>query len=150
METIKPVILLLVAGISALVIGCTHNDGDIGGYFGTWKLEEITADGEEVAEYGKDIFWQFQSTVFCMRMVQENHNQETRWGTWYEDSGFLYIDFSHSETEESGTKYAPFPITHFETALNRLEIMNFSKRRMTVELVGTDGVIYRYKLKKWK
>ena len=150
METIKPVILLLVAGISALVIGCTHNDGDIGGYFGTWKLEEITVDGEEMAEYGKDMFWQFQSSVFCMRVVLENHNQENRWGTWYEDSGSLYVDFSHSEDGDNSVKYQPFPETHFETGLNRLEIMNFSKRRMTLEFVGSDGVIYRYKLKKWK
>lgn len=151
METIKPIILLLVAGISAVFIGCTHNDGDIGDYFGTWKLEEISVDGIEDAGYGKDIFWQFQSTVFCMRKVYENHGQENRWGTWYQDSGSLYVDFSHREDGEDETgKYSPFPVTRLAAGLNRLEIMHLSKRSMRLEFVDADGTVYRYELKKWK
>ncbi len=151
METIKPIILLLMAGISAVVVSCTHNDGDIGAYFGTWKLEEITIDGDEDASYGRNIFWQFQSTVFCMRSVYDSHAQENRWATWYQDSGSLYLDFTHTEDDKDGSnKYSPFPVTGLETGLNRLEIMRMSKKRMSLEYVGKDGVIYRYALKKWE
>ena len=31
--------------------GCTHNNGDIGPWFGTWQVTGIDADGAPLAEY---------------------------------------------------------------------------------------------------
>lgn len=151
METIKPIILLLVAGISAVFIGCTHNDGDIGPFFGTWKLESVTIDGTEDSAYREhNIFWQFQSSVFCMRRVYSNHNQENSWATWYDADGFLYVDYSHSDDSDNTGRYTPFAEMHFESGLNRLEIKSLSRRKMRLEMVSPSGTVCRYTLKKWK
>ena len=45
MKTISRIILLIVIALS--FNACTHNNGDIGDLFGTWKLETITIDGEK-------------------------------------------------------------------------------------------------------
>lgn len=151
METIKPIILLLVAGLSAVLISCTHNEGDIGPYFGTWKLTAITVDGEEVESYSGNIFWQFQASVFCMRQVDDSHGQETRWASWYSSGDSLYLDFSHEEDEyDNVDKYKPFGVSGLGQGLNRLEIMTLSGRKMTLEYVDPEGTVYRYSLTKWK
>ena len=36
---------LLIAILLPVIAGCTRNDGDIGTWFGSWKLERITIDG---------------------------------------------------------------------------------------------------------
>ena len=41
------IVLLLVL----VTCGCTRNDGDIGDYFGEWRLEKLTADGEALPLY---------------------------------------------------------------------------------------------------
>lgn len=63
----RTIITLLIAILLPVIAGCTRNDGDIGTWFGSWKLERITIDGLIDEKYKGDIFWQFQSSVFCAR-----------------------------------------------------------------------------------
>ena len=39
-------ILIIMLSMAALS-SCTHNNGDIGPYFGTWKMLSIEVDGVE-------------------------------------------------------------------------------------------------------
>lgn len=150
----KSIHISLLLLVITVVTGCTHNDGDIGQWFGTWQLEEITADGTPEPGYGHDIFWQFQSTVFCMRKVTVQHDIYPRWGTWQDEGGAtLLLDFTHSDNKnpEGGTIYTPFPETHIKPdAVTDLKIVEMSRTRVHLQYTGDDGTIYRYSLKKWQ
>ena len=69
MKTLSRIILIITALIS--LNACTHNNGDIGHLFGTWKLDAITINGEVDSVYAKadNVLWKFQSSV--MSMIRE-------------------------------------------------------------------------------
>lgn len=150
----KRLFIILIPILSLLTAGCTHNNGDIGPWFGTWQLEEITADGVADVDYHHDIFWQFQSTVFCMRKVTALHDVYPRWGTWQETGdNILSLDFTHHDTDhpEGSTIYTPFPETHLKASgVSDLKIVEMSRSKLQLEYTGDDGITYRYFLKKWQ
>ena len=45
--------LLILSILAQIVVlnGCTQNDGDLHGLFGSWKLESITIDNVEDKDY---------------------------------------------------------------------------------------------------
>lgn len=144
---IQYVILLSVI----LCVSCTRNNGDIGEYFGTWKLESMTVNGEIDAEYEGNIFWKFQASVFCMVKVWEHHDYESSWGTWKELDGKLVIDYRHyDDNHEAGSDiYAPNIETHLVADINELTIISMSGSKMSLSYVDENGDTIIYKLKKW-
>ena len=46
-----------------LAAGCTHNNGDIGSWFGTWNVERIEIDGVAQADYQGQYFFQFSLSL---------------------------------------------------------------------------------------
>lgn len=145
-------VLCLILVCVMPLMSCTRNNGDIGEYFGTWKLEKMTIDGAIDTEYEGNMFWKFQSTVFCMQMVDEYHGYESRWGTWRESSKTLILDFTHHDDKESAgaTKYSPFEQSHLpsESVVN-LTIISMSGSAMQLEYVDNSGRMVIYNLKKW-
>lgn len=95
---------VLMAVMSMLMLaGCTHNGGDIGKFFGTWHLDNISAhrlDEEGAPAYSIEsvdsVFWSFQSDVVMMQRLLPYHEYDRRWGTWREADGELSLDFTHS------------------------------------------------------
>lgn len=78
---------------------CTHNNGDIGIWFGTWHVEKIThvASGEPVATYHGTHFMQFQSSVIRIVATDSLHNYEQSFGVWDDATeGLLNITFPDS------------------------------------------------------
>ena len=67
------VVLLMFCGISS----CTQNDGNIGEWFGHWKLNTISVNGAVDDEYGGNIFFSFQSKTFCQTMMLPTMGQNT-------------------------------------------------------------------------
>lgn len=93
----RTLILTLVACVALVMpVSCMQHNGNIGDYFGSWKLESIIADGEPRTDYRDNLFFQFQSTVLGINSVEAHHTSETRFGTWEEkDSQTLLIEFGH-------------------------------------------------------
>lgn len=152
--TMKSIYTLLLASVFILMTGCTHNDGDIGPWFGTWQLENVMIDDKPEEDYHHDIFWQFQNTVFCMRKVTEMHDAYPRWGTWQEtdDNTTLQLDFTHHDDThpEGSTIYTPFPETHIKAdGVTRLKIVEMSRSKLHLQHTADDGITYSYYLKKW-
>lgn len=75
-------IMICVALVLAAVSSCTHNDGDIGPWFGTWYVETASVDGEVKADFPDSVFFQFQSSVFCLRKVYPHQQYYAAFGTW--------------------------------------------------------------------
>lgn len=141
-----------MAFIVALAAGsCTSNNGDIDEYFGTWKLESITVNAEDDAAYSGNIFWKFQSSVFCMEMVDEYQNSTNRWGTWSRDGSILRLDFTHHDDvyDEGAGIYEPFPESHIQSGVTELKIKTLTESDMDLNYTDNDGNEIRYKLKKW-
>ena len=85
-------LITIICTIMILLSACTRNHGDIGIWFGTWHVEQITADGTPVNVEG-DYFFQFQSTVFRVSRVYGHENLVESFGTWEESDGKMTISF---------------------------------------------------------
>ncbi len=94
----KKALSYVAASLTMLLImgACTRNHGDIGPWFGTWHVEQITAAGTPVNVEG-DYFFQFQSHVFRVTNVSGHQDVVESFGTWREDDdGSMTIDFPDS------------------------------------------------------
>lgn len=89
MKTLNTIALSLLL----LLAACTHNDGDIGPWFGLWHLESIECDGVKVDDYQQDVFFAFQSSVFQMQRVDGMHTTEQTFAQWTTEGQMLTIAF---------------------------------------------------------
>ena len=132
---------------------CTRNNGDIGDYFGTWKLNQISINSENDATYKGNLFWGFQSTVFMMKEVNDTtHTKLEHWGTWEENDNKLLLDFTHSDNNnpQGSTKYSPAKATHLPAnAISTLDIIKITGKEMKLQYTDSLGNIYNYDLTKW-
>ncbi len=127
----------------ASTAGCTRNNGDIGDWFGTWRVETITIDGEPDVDYAPPyMIWKFQSSIMQILVPDDYyHSATTATGSWHEEDGRLYIDF----TWDLGT---PGAISHLPPKCE-LTILKLSGSRIELQYDSTDGKTYIYYLKKW-
>ena len=108
--------LLLFALIIAVMQGC-QNNGYIGRYFGTWRFDSYSVDGEEITEFEiryddrdfivplENITMSFQGTVVSIVTVLDEYSDFTgRKGSWSEDGDQLTLNFTHydDKTGEPG------------------------------------------------
>lgn len=148
------IITLLI--IALTFNACTHNNGDIGELFGTWKLQSITIDGEIDSSYEDNVLWKFQSSVMCMiRANDSTHNRLESWGTWSyaNDDTLLELNFTHTDNDNpkpGSTKYSPLPETHLpKSTIFTLDIIKLNSSEMILIYHSIEGKEYQYKLKKW-
>ena len=130
--TISLIALLLMAS-------CTRNHGDIGIWFGTWHVEQITAAGTPVNVEG-DYFFQFQSKVFRVSQVYGHEQLVESFGTWSEDGSTMTVDFP-----DPTVYYIVMPGLE---AHNAFTVTTASSHDVTFTKTGTDGTTYTYHLKK--
>ncbi len=85
-------LITIICTIMILLSACTRNHGDIGIWFGTWHVEQITANGTPVNVEG-DYFFQFQSKVFRVSQVYGHEQMVDSYGTWDENGDKMTISF---------------------------------------------------------
>lgn len=131
---------------------CTHNNGDIGPWFGTWKLDRILVDGSVDGAYDGTVFWKFQSDVICMEQVDDlTHTRVEHWGTWSDGDGLLTLTFTYSDSNypAGSFKYVPPVMTHLSAGVSGLEILRLNGSDMHLSYTSADGAVYQYILSKW-
>lgn len=134
------------------VAGCTRNNGDIGPWFGTWKLDAMTINGAPDAEYADNVFWQFQSNLIVMTRLLGNHEQYDMPGTWCQpEPGVLRIEYVYSDDDapQGSMKYTPLPETHLPWGVSDLTILEMKGKTLRLEYRSTEGVVYGYNFTKW-
>ncbi len=147
-ERMKRISYILLILIAFVVSGCTHNNGDIGPWFGTWKVVSIAPD----QTYKGNYYWKFQSNVIEMMRNTDDLEYSSRYGTWEEKDGNLILDFTHHVSgEPSGSgAYMPFPELHISPGeITTLHIDKLSGSEIVLTYTADDGVTYTYTLKKW-
>ena len=141
MKTIRHTLLSLVAllGLTA----CTHNDGDIGPWFGTWHVEQVTASTNDYdGTSDNNLFLQFQSTVISMRATLDNHVVLSSFGHWEVDGDKLTVTFPDASQRIQMAAWMDCDAT------NRFTVRTITGSNMVLE-TSVDGVTYVITLKKW-
>ncbi len=132
--------LFIISILSVLVLAsCTRNHGDIGIWFGTWHVEQITAGGTPVNVEG-DYFFQFQSHVFKVTQVSGHEQTVESYGTWTEDEDAMTITFP-----DPAVYYIIMPGLE---ATNDFRVTTTSSREVTLTKSDATGTSYAYRLKK--
>jgi hypothetical protein len=142
LRNLKYILLPALLTLSILT-SCTHNNGDIGIWFGSWKVESITVDGTNVADYKGNIFFMFQSNVFNMREVDETlHERIDEFANWEDNDATITINYSDN-------LYAPFAITGLERESTLTVEQKKSKHIVLSYVNPTTKHVYHYMLTRW-
>lgn len=156
MKTLSRIILIITALIS--LNACTHNNGDIGHLFGTWRLNTITINSEVDSVYAKadNVLWKFQSSVMSMiRADDVTHNRVEIWASWeYTDNETrIALNFTHTDdnnTTPGASKYSPLPEMHLPKAcIVHVDIITLSHSEMVLRYTAEDGTEYMYRFSRW-
>lgn len=142
----------LIILIIPLLFGCTHNNGDIGDWFGTWKLQSIEINGAEDQAYKGDILWKFQNNIISMVCADDiQHTADCRYGTWEQAGDRLFLDFSHSDDryEQGQGQYEPLPQTYIRAGKTELTVISLSGSELRLQMAVEEGAVYSYYFKKW-
>ncbi|MBO4994449.1 MAG: lipocalin-like domain-containing protein [Muribaculaceae bacterium] len=99
--------------LSAMLSGCTHNDGDIGPLFGTWRITEITVDGKRDTCYAGNVVWKFQSGVLMIQLVADHHDVVDYWNSWSVEDDVMTLSGNHHDSNVS-TSYGFPPQMHLD------------------------------------
>ncbi|MGN0213210.1 MAG: lipocalin family protein [Muribaculaceae bacterium] len=134
---------IILFAMMLIVASCTSNNGDIGPWFGIWRVTEITTDGVPDEDYEGNMFFKFQNTVFEMLLVYDDHSADTRFGTWKDEgNGILTVSFPDG-------KYKPLSASHMSADKNVLTFSGVHSSGFVLRLESSDGHVYTYRLVKW-
>lgn len=137
----------------ALLPSCTQNNGHIGPLFGSWHLEAMTCDGENIAQpKGTDTYWNFQGAVINVLLVDTMYESFFYIGTWeFESDDMLALDFTHrSDIAEPGTGFyeAPAWMGFPANEVLRLDVCRLDGSHMTLGWTSDEGKKYTYNFNK--
>ena len=138
----KKTAIYIISLFILLTLGsCTRNHGDIGIWFGTWHVEQITVGGSPENVLG-DYFFQFQSKVFRVSKVYGHEQLVESYGTWEEsgDGNTLTVTFP-----DASVYY--IDMLGLE-ARNEFTIHKGNHGQVELTKVMDDGTTYAYILKK--
>lgn len=140
--------IILAVTVLMTLSGCTHNDGDIGYWFGLWHLDSIEVDGAPAADYDGDIYFLFQSKVFCVRSVDEfNHEYVESYARWQESDDHQSITLSFVDNRFSPTIFPLIPL-ELETTLTVVTLND--KDMILTHTHSETGHTYTYYLTCWE
>lgn len=138
---------LIISLLSVFMLsGCMHNNGDIGNYFGTWKLSTINVDGVDDPEYKENIFFQFQSNVFRLVQNRTQNDITEYFGTWSETDNIMVLKLNYKVNPESEVYHIP-TITRLIKGDNIIAVKHESNNRM-IWTFSSEGQTIIYTLKK--
>lgn len=134
--------LLFILASVAMCCSCTRNGGDIGVWFGTWTITEVTANGTVVPPpTGSYFSAQFQGEIVVLTLTDERHTPALRtYGNWSEDDSQMQWLFP-----EQDMYFMPLPGL---ARVNKFAIIEKSGKRVRLQQVSESGVTYVYTLTK--
>lgn len=140
--------IILAAAALMMLSGCTHNDGDIGYWFGLWHLDSIEIDGTPVSGYNGNIYFMFQGKVFCIRSVDEvNHDNVESYAQWQEsdDHQSMTLTFADDRFAPTVTPFVPLDI------VTTFTVITLNDKEMTLEQSDSEtGATYTYHFTRWE
>lgn len=148
---------IVILGLFLLVLNsCTHPDGDIGDWFGSWHLEEILINGQPDEEYAQNrendrlqVMVSFQGKIFNMAYL----NGPEIYGSWsYAGEVLTLIANYNAGSGSSSSLFDPFPVVlHFPGDVEQVEITvtKITGRYMQWQLIDINGNLLTYNFRKY-
>ncbi|MBO4723487.1 MAG: lipocalin-like domain-containing protein [Muribaculaceae bacterium] len=140
-------IILSIATLLSLT-SCTHNNGDIGYWFGLWHLDSIEIDGTPAADYEGNIYFMFQGKVFCIRCVDEvNHDYTESFAQWQEsdDHQSMTLTFADDRFPPNISPLVPLEV------VTKFSVITLNRKEMVLEHVHSEtGITRTYHLTCWE
>ncbi len=140
-------------------VSCTHNDGDIGDWFGHWKLNEIVVDGTVDANYEHNMFFSFQNSVFAQTIVYPDNSVDRLFANWTDCGNYLIIEYAYAKDEKGNPIYSengdlvalfyPAPITRMSIGENIVNVDYINGNNLQLSMTDSIGQKITYKLEKW-
>lgn len=140
---------IILAIVALMSLGsCSHNDGDIGYWFGLWHLDSIEINGTPVPDYDGNTYFMFQGKVFCIRCVYETHHA-------YNES---YAQWQESDDHQSATitfvddRFAPTitPLVPLES-ITTFMVVTLNHKEMVIKHTHSEtGDTRTYYLTRWE
>lgn len=138
---------LMLLPVMLLLSGCMHNNGDIGDFFGTWRVETITVDDAEDESYPGNVFFQFQTSVVRVVETLPHGDMMECFGSWSDEGDILILDFSYNVDPTSDVYDMP-SVTRLARKVNTLNLSEVTSRKMSWEFTDSIGQKVVYKLRK--
>ena len=139
---------ILIFAFIAILTSCTTNNGDIGEWFGTWKVTEIKVGDEPMEGYDGSLFMVFQSNVVEMLQVGEHQSYNRCFGDWAEEGRLLILNFSYSTTNTQDPDYTLPPVTMMQQAIVNCTLLKNDDRDKIFTFTGTDDKTITYTIHK--
>ncbi|MCM1077706.1 MAG: lipocalin-like domain-containing protein [Bacteroides sp.] len=137
-----------------ILSGCTHNNGDIGDFFGEWRVEKITADGQPIRLY-EDLpdspilyTWAFQGNIIRINTLLSHNRFYDCFGTWSDVDEILTLRFTYTDSDDGdGYRFTPPEVMHLSAdGVTHLQIDHLDGKKMELSRTDSDGILYRYYL----
>lgn len=150
MKRLTSHILLIIAAMLALS-GCSHNNGDIGPWFGLWHLDSLEIDGNPDSSYDGNLFFLFQGKVFCLRWVNENtHEYIDCYAKWEESDDGTSITVNFADPRYNPEINNGLPNSHMST-ITTFRVLIINEKDMVLEHIDqVTGSTLTYRLTKWQ
>lgn len=130
--------------------GCSHNNGDIGLWFGLWHLDTVEIDGEPDADYDGNFYFMFQNKVFCVRWVNElQHEYIESFAQWQESDDGKNMTISFIDNRYSPQVSDQVPDIYLNT-ITIMNVVSLNTTSMTLSHTNDSGKTITYHLTKWK
>lgn len=145
---------LIITFLASLAfVSCTHNDGDIGPWFGDWRIVSYTVDGQDMtSENVSETIISFQSQVITVVMPTDSYGSVYyRVGTWTQPSASeVVFDFTHhgSADQDQSIYEAPQWLGWISSERMDFRLSDQKSRSMTLTWVSPSGAKHVYKIKK--
>ena len=139
-------IVLLVTALTVLG-SCSHNNGDIGYWFGLWHLDSIEIDGVQDKQYDGQYYFLFQGKVFCIRYVNEkNHEYTEGFARWEESNNGKTMTVSFVDYRFPPYIGDAFP-NNYLSIVTRFNVITLNSTTMVLSYTNPDnGITYTYYL----
>ena len=147
MKRLASYIILAIAATISLS-SCSHNDGDIGYWFGLWHLDSIEVNGTPVPDYEGNTYFMFQGKVFCIRCVDEdNHDYNESFAKWQEND-----DHQSATITFADEHFLPIitPLIPLET-ITTFNVVTLNDKVMVLKHTHSEtGITRTYYLTRWE
>lgn len=133
---------------------CTQNNGDIGPWFGFWRMTSITIGAQPVEGYEPEgpgsLQWSFQGNVVFINTLGPHNSYRESVATWSATATCLTLDYTHGAGQGDDTYlYTPPAILKISTDRpTEFTIVSLTSRDMTLRRTLDDGSVMECQLKK--
>lgn len=134
----------------AVMTGCSHNNGDIGLWFGLWHLDSIEINGEPDSDYDGKYYFLFQGKVFCIRWVDEQqHSYIENYARWQESDDGKTITINFVDNRYSPNFGEDKPNNYLST-VTTFTVDTLTSTTMVLHHTRDDGAVITYRLTNWQ